>query len=70
MVIFIPDNPFGTSESAIERSALDPTGTQASPPLMVNTRALTGETEIKRITSTVILPVRFEDNCITYLKNF
>jgi hypothetical protein len=41
MVMFNPDNPCGISESAIERSVVDPTGTHASPPLMVKAVALT-----------------------------
>lgn len=70
IVIFNPDSPCGMSESAIERSVLDPTGIQVSPPLMVNARALTGETEMIKMRRMAILQGRFEDNCITYLKNF
>jgi hypothetical protein len=70
IVIFKPESPCGRSESAIERSVLDPTGIHVSPPLMVNARALTGETEMIKMRRMAILPGRFIDNCISYLKKW
>jgi hypothetical protein len=70
IVIFNPERPCGISESAIEKSVLDPTGTQESPPLIVNAMALTGEIETIKIRITAMLHGMIEGNCISFLKKW